>query len=451
MDPEVLARSINDYKADKVLVRSENFRATTEAYPKNANLFLYYDLTQSKPPFFPADSLPGRLFRLYESGLISVYYTASELRLTVHARGIAGRKTVPLAGFPKPLEKGAAGDVACVDLFGSAVGELVYVDNDSHLVIQDLLAGSRSTAPLDPQSAVVPTAPGPGGNDIFTFSPSGTLGRFEKHDQSVPPFPVVTSFKNSFLPVDAGNDLLFYSRSERSFYLYPKAGGSEKKIDYPVDNPVLYPPAVQNGVIAFYPKNFEGDVFLITFAGKLLPGWSQRGGGISYTGPSFVDFPDGRPRVLFLTQSGILNLWDMEGKAVPGFPVQLEGTYYTAPCRLSRSGGGAAVALAAINDAGHVTLVSQSGVILKEKDYPEAAGRNSSLLAYDVDRDGADELFIYGGSNFIVGLDSSLELLPGFPVKGGRKPAFSDVNLDGKKDMITAGFDNQIYAYDLNK
>jgi hypothetical protein len=452
MDPEVLAGAINDYHSESVLVRSETFRQTTEEYPKNANLFLYYDLTQSNPPFFSADSLPGRLFRLYESGLIGLYFTSSELRVNVHARGIAGRKTVALSGYPKTLEKGTAGDVLCADLYGSAVNELVYVDNDNNLVIQDLLGGARSTAPLDPQSVIVPFVSNRAvGGGIFTFSPSGTLGRYEKQAQSVPPFPVVTSFKNSFPPVDTGSDLLFYSRSDRAFFLYPKTGGQEKRIDFTIDNPVLYPPAVRDGYIAFYPKNFEGDVFVISTEGQLLTGWSRRGGGISLTGPQFVDSADGRARVLFLTQAGILNLWEMSGQSSPGFPVQLGGTYFTAPCQVVRADLDSGRAIATVNDSGTCTLVSLTGEILKEKTFPEAAGRNAALLAFDFDRDGDDELFIYGAGNFLIGLDRNLELLPGFPVPGGRRPAFTDVNLDGKKDLITAGFDNQIYAYDLNK
>ncbi len=450
MDPEVLSRAINDYKSEQVLVRNDNFRQTTDAAPKNANLFVYYDLTRSKPPFFPADSLPGRLLRLYESGMIGVYYNKNEIRITVHARGIAGRKTVPLAGYPKELPKGTSGNVYSVNLFGSAVGELVYVNNDGSLVIQDLISGSRSLAPLDPQSEIVSSALlGPRTRDIFTFSPSGALGKFEFHAQSEPPFPVITPFKNSFPPVNDGPDLLFYSRAERAFYLFPKAGGSEKKIDFPVDNPVLYPPDVRNGLIAFYPKNFEGDVFVISADGKLLPGWSQRGGGISLSGPVFVSGPGGRTRVAFLTQAGVLNLWELDGSPVRGFPVQLEGTYAAAPCPAAR--GSRPAVLAALNDAGKCTLVSQTGEILKEKSLPDSGGRNAKLLAYDVDRDGSDELFVYGGNNFVIGLDALLELLPGFPVTGGRRPAFDDVNLDGSRDMLTAGFDNKLYAYELNK
>ncbi|MBN2353240.1 MAG: DUF3352 domain-containing protein [Spirochaetales bacterium] len=450
MDPEVLAKAINDHRSEQVLIRSENFRQTTEAAPKNANLFLYYDLTRSKPPFFPADSLPGRLLRLYESGMIGVYYIANEIRVTVHARGISGRKTVPLAGYPKDLPKGTSGDVYSVDLYGSAVGELVYVNNDGSLVIQDLLSGAVSLAPLDPQSAVVSSAlPGSRVRDIFTFSPSGALGKFEFHAQSVPPFPVITPFKNSFLPVADGADLLFYSRADRAFYLFPKAGGSEKKIEFQIDNPVLYPPDVRNGIIAYYPKNFEGDVFLISTDGKLIPGWSRRGGGISLSGPVFVDGPGGRARVAFLTQAGVLNLWELDGRIVSGFPVQLEGTYAAAPCPAER--GRRPSMLAAINEAGKCALVSQTGEILKVKSMTDSGGRNAKLLADDVDRDGIDELFIYGGNNFVIGLDALLELLPGFPVTGGRRPAFNDVNLDGRKDMLTAGFDNRIYAYELNK
>ena len=152
----------------------------------------------------------------------------------------------------------------------------------------------------------------------------------------------------------------------------------------------------------------------------------------------------------FLTQAGRLNLWDLAGDVITGFPMEFEGTYYTAPLAVSRTSR-TPQAIVILNETGGCTLVGQNGEVIKEKQYPQAAGRHSSLMAYDIDRDGIDEMFIYGGGNYVLGLDKNLELLPGFPVKGGRRPAFTDINLDGKPEMVTAGFDNQLYAYELGR
>jgi len=88
---------------------------------------------------------------------------------------------------------------------------------------------------------------------------------------------------------------------------------------------------------------------------------------------------------------------------------------------------------------------------LKEKQYPEVADRSSCLLGYDFDADGKDEIFIYGAKDYLWGLDSRLELLPGFPVAGGHQPQFIDLNLDGRLEMIVGGFGSEVYAYELAK
>mgnify|MGYP000453629335 CR=1 FL=1 len=89
--------------------------------------------------------------------------------------------------------------------------------------------------------------------------------------------------------------------------------------------------------------------------------------------------------------------------------------------------------------------------VREEKMIENAGDRKSRMIAYDIDRDGIDELFIYGARNFVIGLDAKLEMLPGFPVAGGRKPAFGNLNNDAWLEMIVAGFDDKLYVYELSK
>jgi hypothetical protein len=451
MNPEILSGAINDYKSGQVLLRRENYKTTTEKLPANANIFCYYDLTENFPPFFPQGSLPARLLSLYESGAIGLYLHENELSAYLTAKGVAGRKTVGFPGFPKNLEHGAASDVLCADLSGSGKNELIYIDNNSHLVIQDLISLKALEAPVEKQSSILMSRSKKTGRpEIFVFSASGTLGKYDKDAKSVSPFPVVTIFKNSFPPVDMDDDLLFYSQSDKALFLLPKTGGKEKKIGFTIENPILSSPSASDGLIAFYPKTFEGTVYVIDNQGNLKKGWSQNGGGISYCSPLFVKNSSNELYIAFLTQAGQLNLWDSAGNAAKGFPQSFAGPFYSNPV-LCASSSGQKNALALLNEGGMVTLVAEDGRILKQKTIPNAGDKKSALSVYDIDGDRIDELFIYGANNFVIGLDSNLELLPGFPVKGGRKPAFVDINLDGRKEMVVAGFDNQLYAYELYK
>lgn len=451
MDPEVLANAINDFKAGKTLVQSETYRKTTDPLPKNANIFLYYDLSRNTPSFFPPDSLAFRLLKLYETGAISVYFHETELKVFLTARGIAGRKTLPFPGFPRALSDGLKSDVLSADLSGSGVGELVYIDGADRLVIQDLVADTKAQTQLEPGSSLVIAGTKWAGNpSVIAYSPSGTINKFGPDAKPLDPFPVVTGLKNSFAPVATGNFLLLFPRQEKNFSVFLMDGSGETKISYEVENPVLSAPDTRDGLIVFYPKTFEGGVHLIDFEGNLKKGWPRLAEGLAVTSPRFVKNDNGALLVAFITQAGRLCVWDAGGNMLPGFPAQLEGTYVTPPLAVSL-GKGSPKGIVALSEQGLCTLLTQDGTVVKQKPIADSGDRNSALIAYDMDPDGVDEIFIFGGRNFVIGLDRDLELLPGFPVKGGRKPVFTDLNLDGRKEMLVAGFDNQLYAYEIAK
>ena len=70
-------------------------------------------------------------------------------------------------------------------------------------------------------------------------------------------------------------------------------------------------------------------------------------------------------------------------------------------------------------------------------------------MVYDFDKDGVEEIFIYGANNLVTGLGRNLELLPGFPLRGSKRPAFADLNYDRKIELITGSYDGNVYAYTI--
>ncbi|MBN1524234.1 MAG: hypothetical protein JW904_07130 [Spirochaetales bacterium] len=449
MNPELLSKAILKYRSNKVITATVNYKTVTKDLPTNANIFSYFDLTRTLPPLIERGSMPANLLGLYEAGAMNIYFNKNELRVYINAYGIAGNKTKMLPGYPKEIVGGTKTDVLLVDVSGSGVGKLVYVDSENNLVIQDF-SGNKSMAKLDGDCTLLPVRGNAGMQEIFTWARSGTIWKFNGSAAAIKPFPQNTTFQNSFSPVEVDNNLLFYSRSENRLTLFPKTGGQETPLVENLEHEVLAAPSYLNGYIAYYPKSLEPQVFLVNRSGKRAEGWPVDAASVSFCSPQIIRNANGQMRVMFLTQSGMLHLWELDGRDAPGFPVDLEGTYFTDPVMVRANSRGQD-AIAVLADNGIMTIVDQYGTIVIQKSIRDSGDKQSKLVKYDIDRDGIDEIFVYGARNFIIGLDNRLEMLPGFPLPGARKPVFANLYGNSIPEMLVAGFDNRLYGYELNK
>jgi hypothetical protein len=455
MNATNLAALNNNYRSSKLLIQQPTYKEITKELPKNANIFMYYDLSSTRPDFLEGNNILSKLLSLYEKGVASIYFTGSELRLNISSAGVNGNKTLPFPGFPQTLKNGTSSPVLCQDIRDSKLPELIYLDANHQLIIQELskdeLQESTPGAPVEENSEIYVSRNRSSGNyEIFVYAKSGTVYKFNVYGQPVNPFPLITNFKNSFAPTEIADKLLFYQKTDKFLYLVDKTTGEETKIDFELPNPILATPDHLADYLAFHPKNFTGTVFLTDLRGKPYTGWPQDGGGVSYCSPLLYKNSSQMLRIAFLTQAGIMNVWNEGGKQVDSFPVRLNGIYYINPVLFAYARH-QPKGLLTLSEQGYISLISDKGNIVKEKQLNGINGKQAGLTVFDLDRDGEEEIFIYGTSNFITGLDSKLEMLPGFPVKGSYRPAFIDLNFDGKYELVTASYDNNLYAYTLSK
>lgn len=451
MNPEILANAVNDFKANKKLLGSQTFGQTTTELKLNANVFMYYNLTQNFPPFLRELGLPASLLRLYESGGLSLSFNSTDLKLIFTAKGIAGQKTKPLPSFSVKLQDILSSNLICTNLSGSSAPAFIYLNNNHQLVIQELYTDIINRYQLEADSLFrLETHLSQGRPVIVCLSPQGLLYRLDTSASALAPYPLQTGCYNSFAPLDLGQELLLFNQTDKCFYLFNKQNGQKRVLDFKLGNPVLAEPVILDGILAFYPKSFDGEVYLANTQGQILKGWPKQAGGLAMAGPSLTKNATGRILAAFLTQDGRLWVWDQAGNPLYAFPAQLEGSFFIRPLfiNLDRSRNKGIVTFSA---EGRCSLLALDGRLLKEKHYPEVADRSSRLLAYDFDADGKDEIFIYGAKDYLLGLDHRLELLPGFPVAGGRQPQFIDLNLDGRVEMLVGGFSSDVYAYELAK
>lgn len=455
MNPEVLSAIVNDYNQERTLTRTPEYKEITRESRKNANVFLYYDLSSKLPAFLGTNTVLAGVLKLYEKGLLTVYFSDTEITLDVSAAGVAGNKTLAFPGFPRKLDNQAVTDVFCRPLKGPGDYKFVYINKEEDLVFQSPYDDTVKKSKVEKNSSLLfAKDPRDGETSLFVFAGQGTLYRFDSAGELTAPYPVFTGYKNSFSPVEHKGRLVFFRNDDKKLVFLNQSGGDEEAFGYNFKKSLLVPPAFDGDLTAFYPKSFSGEIFLADSKGDLLEGWPQKGGGISLSGPVFMH--DGRRLVVFLTQAGILNVWDEQGRQLEGFPLDLDGVFYIAPVPVSSAlksvmEAGRQKALVVLDSTGTLTLVGLDGEILREKKLEELAGKNSRITAFDFDKDGIEELFIYGEKNFITGLGRGFEALPGFPVIGSKAPSFGDLNYDGMTEMITGSFDGNIYAYTLNK
>ena len=109
------------------------------------------------------------------------------------------------------------------------------------------------------------------------------------------------------------------------------------------------------------------------------------------------------------------------------------------------------LSLAVVSRDGNLSLVTLDGKVKSSIKLSNFSGKETRLLSADLNKDGNDEILVYGGKNFVEAYDINMDMLQGFPVRGGRTPLVMDLNSDGSPELVTAGYDDNVYAYTITE
>lgn len=446
LDAENLARLVSTYKAGKTLPKLEAYKKISGANTLRASLLLYYQLDQYTPFFLTSNSILSEILSLYGRGFMTLSPDNGlwTVKLSAHKLEKTTIKNFP--GFPLKASGNITSPVIPMVFPGSSVPWLVYTQNSKDLIIQDLSATEKYIAAMEDDSTLLE----PLSDDektIMGYSSGGSFYRFDKKGQQIPPFPLTTTCRASFTPVPLNDKYAVYSRDEKKVLLIDKSGSVDT---FPFEPPstLVSPPAYRNGRWAFYPKSFDNQIILTDPSGQVITGWPVSTDGICYGSPLFARKGE-LTGVFIQTQSGKLFGWDLFGKPISGFPLELQGVFYQQPTVYPISAMDEDALLTLAED-GSLRLIGLDGKVMLERKLGDCNGKEAKILLADLNKDGRKEIVIYQNKNSIMALDQHLSDLPGFPVKGNTSPQFTDLNRDGKLEMITAGVDNTIYAYTLD-
>jgi len=432
MNPETLAHVVKKERAGELLVQVPAYKSITRKIPQNANFFFYYDLNSTMPRFISKSTLMSQLLKEYEKGVISLYYNQNKININLSAESSNSNRTTLFPGYPKKTD-GINSPVIVADITGGDSKELIYLTDKNELLINDITNTPLSSVPIN-NDAFLTLLPD---KQVLVNDSEGILYIVDGQGQIIPPFPNFSEATDSFPPLITEKGMIFYSSIKEEMQFYNINGTVTNSIA--VDKTVFSQPLLIDKILYYYPKSLMGNVYASTLEGTNREGWPRSSMGISFSTP----FKAGE-NIGFLTQKGNLFLWDSEGTDIEGFPVPLAGVYYSTPIEVSR---GRESIIAAVNHEGLLTLIDLKGEIISSRKFPHFKGKDVKIVVSEIGGFESPVIFIYGGSNYITAVNTMLQVLPGFPVKGFTRPAFSDINNDGYTEVITAGYDKKLYIY----
>jgi hypothetical protein len=213
--------------------------------------------------------------------------------------------------------------------------------------------------------------------------------------------------------------------------------------------PLLSPPSFINfknsGYAASYPKSFLGELWLQDLSGKPLPNWPIFASGIAFGSPLlFSSAGSSRLLMAFITQAGELTVYDEEAAVLPPFPINLNGIFYIQPVFDGEF-------LWTLDDKGTLYQISLDGEVLHQEIPRLEVKQNGYITTADVDGDGIPEIFFSGEGNALYGYKRNFMSLDGFPLPVWGRPAFGDLNGDGKIECAGVGLDNRLYMWQFRK
>ncbi len=441
MSPEVLSYAVREIENRNVITKDDNFKRLNREIDKNANIKFYYDLNNKLPDFLKQDNLLSDLLTLYESGFGSINVYDGNIKFKVAANGENKKERKLYPAYPKIVRNGISSNVVVENISGGASSEFIYIDSKDNICILNS-GNSIISSPIAPNSRFIVID-----DDIVTFSSSGVLWWFDSKLKAYPNFPLSIDSSFIFNPAIYKDSIITYSRKEKRLLKISK-NGSVESIDFEPKGHIFTKPLVIGNNLAVFPKKLSGEFYIINAKnGSVYSGWPVLAGGICLSEAVSTNILD-ETYIFLLTQNGILNCWDFFGNSVNGFPIKVAGDFYTKAIIIEENKNSSKQkSILTLNTDGILTKFNINGKEILSKKIPEVADKSSRIKLFDINKDGNEEIFIYGDYDYIIGLDSQFQAIKNFPITGTKEPSFADLNFDGNYEIITAGMDKKLYAY----
>lgn len=437
-DPELLARWMLERQQGKLLAKSAVFRGLAGQDGLRADLALFYDATVYRPAFLRSLPVFSGIAGSWRYGLASLARDPQSVRLELTLSGSLEPSLTLLPGFPKnlgiPLADGGYQGLAELEIrnvLGASNPELIYRGSENRMVLADLTGSALHTFPVSGAARLLYY---PGDKAFGILEANGNLVfHRDAEGESWTQSEVLES------GISPGAAALF---SRGRWLLYQDSTGSIVGLDAtgtmdtlspPLPGPVFQAMAPLGQKLLVYPRNLSGQVQLLDPANPSsedLPTWEA--GSVLATGPVSASVAG---HFLLVSEGGQASAWSVDQSEALGRS-NLDGPVRTQPLAWGQY-------YAVLTEKGTLYLLDKTAKVVAERNLPELRG-DSQWLSVNQD----PPLLCAGRANTFWGFKGKLELLKGFP-RPGTRAWFHNINGQGGVEIITVGYDQKVYAYEL--
>ncbi|MDX9897992.1 MAG: hypothetical protein RBT62_03665 [Spirochaetia bacterium] len=434
---ELLSACVEEARAARLLVKTDDWKEGSRGVSPESSVSIFYSLDRSAPFFVRGSSGLASALRLYGRGVASIRLSNGSIRLELSAVPIKGAASLSLPGFPVA----AGGRMNSDPIVGRAkAAPMAYWTSASRIMGIDLSSGARYEAVMDEAGWVTLDMSDDEIDVVWAISERGTVYAFDAQLAVIEGFPLVTGQRVSGPPAVSAGRLIVPVSSEPALMFVAKDASIRFSDTFAAKSRTR--PAVSSYALAALPRSFDSELYLMDLAGSVLPGWPVLLPTIASAAPIFAGADTVEGMLTAITEAGSLLVYRPDAQAAPGFPLELVGSFDAEPVWAPgwRS-------FFVLSVEGRLSRIGIDGSIIAQTDMRRGSARGGSIVAFDADGDGREELYVSGGGDALYAFSGDLYPLPGYPVPGSGSPAFIDIDADGRLDLVERGADDTIRAY----
>ncbi len=452
LSPESLYDIVTKFEQKNSLLRDETYKNIVGAVDNDSNLLFYYNLELGSPSFLPREGLAADIIRLYQKGVLSVDINRNSLRLKLSAEGVLEKKLRGYPGFPRAAGVELAGDIYPLRFTGGRLPEFVYQSKENMLYVSDINNRVLSGFPIQLDGKIkgemsVITDTITDKKLLLVYTDKGEFYRIDIRGNIDDNIRFKTDFISSIgTPMIANYGVGVFDHAAKILYFVKNS--ELEPFSFEFKNALFAPPSLIGGNLMLYPRSFSGEIYLVDREGQNITGWPVTVNGIGQGSPVINQRSPIERVVAFITQNGELSMFNGDGTLLAGFPVMLEGVFFTQGVFGNFDGSGE-LQIALIDSNGRLYIVNRSGMITLRREIDDGISRDTRVAAYDIDKDNKTDIVIYGGTNNFYAFNYMGSMLAGFPQKGSMAPYFTDIDSDGAVEIIIGSFDGFIYCYTM--
>jgi len=433
--PQNLSSIYNAYKSGRMLARKKNWKTVSDNQNSAFTLGMYYDLQRSIPFFLENGSTVSKILKLYNIGRCDFRIKNNVLTCQLHATVCSDDSTRLIPGFP--LKSGAVKDYTLQSEPGKDSGAVFWVENGKNVKALESVSMKQNETMLPDSCTIVSASEKTsGGGVLWAVTSNGAVYLLDRQLECLDGFPVLTGAMPSAQSAAYENGLLIPSKD--GSVIFVRSDGTYAVLQVAESAILKSAPAVLGEYAAVYNKGFNGSIYLIKKDACINAGEPMKIDGIGFGKPALAE--NGHTLyTAFITQAGLFYLF-ADGKAVPGFPVQIDDIFYTNAVYCNNF-------FFALSQDAQLYRIGFDGSFISIK-IPDAASATQGFVA-SVSSDGHDDVYVCADGNVLYGFSPSLEVLRGFPLAGCSIPVFADINGDRNDDCLVLSADKQLYAWNL--